>query len=529
MDILRRAAQHFHPERRFTQRDNPLAGSAPWGIVYRVSTPDLLAAPDPDDIRGLARGLHQVVDLAERTLSDEAGPSAAGRSVMAHLGCELADVVPVTERFKLWEHVNVQRGVDAYLAVHGGGEGWIGLASGFHRPHENMLSLINSSSSSRVSAANYGTAPIGPDEQTEVVVLGLMLTAAPDGTPVVIGIRAEQDFSPVYTGLELLAADRAAAIATRDEIDRLIRVNNVFRGQVLSFSESEHYGNELVSFLPRPEVTAEDVILPDGVLATIEGHVVGVADWSQDLLSAGQHLKRGLLLYGPPGTGKTHTVRYLMRRQADSTVILLTGTSIRFIDRAAALARRLQPSIVVLEDVDLVGMDRDFTPDSNPLLFSLLEAMDGVGSDADVTFVLTTNRADILELALADRPGRVDLAVEIPRPDAVCRERLLRLYARHLVIDADLAHIVASTAGVTASFIKEMIRRTVLVSLRAGERPPVLRGPHFAEVLAEMGGEHNALTRSLLGAPAASAPGGQPPADREPVQHPRPWPVHPRG
>jgi len=484
--------------------------------------------PDPDDLRGLARGLRNVVDLARSALNNESEPSAVGRRIMTHLGCDLADVVPVTERFPLWEHVNVQRGVDAYLAAHGGGEGWIGLADGWSRPHENLLAHVHSSSASRLSAANYGTAPIGPDELTEVVVFGLMPTAAPDGTPVVIGIRAEQDYSPVYAGLELLAADRAAAIATRDEIDRLIRAHNVFRGQVMSFSESEHYGNELVSFLPRPELTAQDVILPDGVLEALEGHVVGVADWSQDLLSAGQHLKRGLLLYGPPGTGKTHTVRYLMRRQADSTVILLTGTSIRFIDRAAALARRLQPSIVVLEDVDLVGMDRDFTPDSNPLLFSLLEAMDGVGADADVTFVLTTNRADILELALADRPGRVDLAVEIPRPDAACRERLLRLYARELVVDADLGEVVAGTAGVTASFIKELIRRTVLVSLRAGDRPPVLRGPAFAEVLAEMNGEHNALTRSLLGAPTATGPEG-PRADGEPVPHPRPWPVHPRG
>jgi hypothetical protein len=519
------AVRLCYPERRFARCDTHLAAQAPCGIVDRVSTPDAPIPPDPDDLRGLARGLRQVVDLAVRTLFDEGEPSAVGRRIMAHLGCELADVIPVTERFPLWEHVNVQRGVDAYLAAHGSGEGWIGLSGGFHRPHENMLSLVNSSSTARLSAANYGTAPIGPDENTEVVVLGLILTAAPDGTPVVIGIRAEQDFSPVYTGLELLAADRAAAIATRDELDALIRAHNVFRGQVLSFSESEHYGNELVSFLPRPTLTAQDVVLPDGVLDTIEGHVVGVADWSQDLLSAGQHLKRGLLLYGPPGTGKTHTVRYLMRRQADSTVILLTGTSIRFIDRAAALARRLQPSIVVLEDVDLVGMDRDFTPDSNPLLFSLLEAMDGVGADADVTFVLTTNRADILELALADRPGRVDLAVEIPRPDAACRERLLRLYARHLAVEADLGEVVAGTEGVTASFIKEMIRRTVLVSLRSGDRPPVLRGAHFDEVLAEMNGEHNALTRSLLGAPAPDGP----PADREPVPHPRPWPVHPRG
>jgi MoxR-like ATPase len=112
----------------------------------------------------------------------------------------------------------------------------------------------------------------------------------------------------------------------------------------------------------------------------LEQHIIGVAGWSRELLDAGQHLKRGLLLHGPPGTGKTHTVRYLTARLAGSTVILLTGRSIRFIDAAAALARRLQPSMVVLEDVDLVATDRDYTPDGNPLLFSLLDAMDGIGA-----------------------------------------------------------------------------------------------------------------------------------------------------
>ena len=75
--------------------------------------------PDPDDLRGLARGLRNVVDLARSALNNESEPSAVGRRIMTHLGCDLADVVPVTERFPLWEHVNVQRGVDAYLAAHG--------------------------------------------------------------------------------------------------------------------------------------------------------------------------------------------------------------------------------------------------------------------------------------------------------------------------------------------------------------------------------------------------------------------------
>ena len=61
----------------------------------------------------------------------------------------------------------------------------------------------------------------------------------------------------------------------------------------------------------------------------------------------------------------------------------------------------------------------------NPLLFQVLNEMDGLADDADVAFLLTTNRADLLEPALSQRPGRVDLAVEIPLPDAAGRRRLI--------------------------------------------------------------------------------------------------------
>jgi len=454
---------------------------------------------DVDDMRALARSLRRLMELSVHTMTEDAAQSDLARTVSGHLGCELPDVVPVSERFAIWENVNVQRGVDAYLAARGSGDAWLGVPGAAHRPHEDLLGLITTRGAYGRSGVAYATAAVGPGENTEVVTLGLVVSTAPDGEPVVIGIRTDRDFGPASCRLEILGSSRAAATATRDEIERLIRANDVFRGQVLSFGESEHYGNELVNFLPRPALADDDVVLPEGVLEAIERHIIGIADWSAELLRSGQHVKRGLLLHGPPGTGKTHTVRYLTGRLTATTVILLTGNSIRFVDEAATLARRLQPAMVVLEDVDLIGVDRDFSAGGSPLLFALLDAMDGVGSDADVTFVLTTNRADILERALADRPGRVDLAIEIPRPDTGCRLRLLRLYARGLAVDGELAPVAEATDGVTASFIKELIRRVVLQSLRAGDSPPVLRRAYFDDVLAEMNAEHQALTRSLLG------------------------------
>jgi hypothetical protein len=469
---------------------------------------DGVSSADGQDYRDLARNLVKLLEIARRTLSDEEAPSELAARVTAHLGCGLPEVVAVHERFPIWDHVNVYRGVEAYLTRHGSAGTWFGMTAGMMRPHQDLLSRLAAPAPGpmgRAASASYGTVATGPDTDTEVVMLGLIATTAPGGAPALIGIRAEREFGPPYGELEILAADRGAASATRTEIAKLSAEHNVFRGQVLSFAQSEHHGNELVSFLPRIPLTAADVVLPDGVLESIERHVAGIGSLSAELRGVGQHLKRGLLLYGPPGTGKTHTVRYLTGKLTGTTVILLTGQSIRHVESAATLARRLQPSMVVLEDVDLIAMDRDFSDGSNPLLFTLLDAMDGVGSDADVTFVLTTNRADILEHALADRPGRVDLAIEIPRPDAVSRERLLRLYTRDVALDGGVSAVVAATEAATASFIKELVRRAVLAALRAGERPLVVRAAHFDQVLAEMNAEHQSLTRSLLGGDAGSA------------------------
>jgi hypothetical protein len=465
---------------------------------------------DSEAAGDLALSMRDVFRTAERLIARHHDTPLV-RMISDHIGCPITQIPNVRLRWQGWEHANLQSGVDAYLAEYSPDATWFGIG-GSGRAHNDlvdMLTMAHQHSAFELGAVDYVTVAVGPDRGIDAVQFGLVRTTAPDGTPVVVAIRGPVEHMEPECMLQVLAADRDAATATRERIETLMRERDVYRGQILTFGYSEYRGNELVTFHPRPELGADEVILPDGVLDTVERHVVLAGSRAAGLKAAGQHLKRGLLLHGPPGTGKTHTVRYLLSRLAGSTVIVISGPALRFLGQAIALARRLQPSVVVVEDVDLIAQDRSYTPHGNPLLIQLLNEMDGVGADADVTFMLTTNRVEELEHALTDRPGRVDLAVEIPRPDATGRERLLELYTRDVVLDLpNRAELISRTEGVTASFIREWARRSVLVALDRGEQEVRLDEPTLTAALDELMAERNALTRIILGGPQPDPPAG---------------------
>ena len=131
------------------------------------------------------------------------------------------------------------------------------------------------------------------------------------------------------------------------------------------------------------------------------------------------------------------------------------------------LARLLQPAMVVIEDVDLIARDRSrLGPCEEPLLNKLLNEMDGLKEDADILFVLTTNRPEELESALTGRPGRIDQAIEVPLPDEAGRRKLVTLYGKKLLLDAVvIEEAVQRTEGASAAFIKELMRRVAQSSL----------------------------------------------------------------
>jgi ATPase family associated with various cellular activities (AAA) len=490
--------------------------------VGTVRPAHLESRPELADVGRLARRLLRRAVAAART---EDAP--VQRALWEHLGPQAADVPVVRATWPGYDRVNVQVGLDAWLAESGRRHELAGI-TGFH-PGPGLADLIQNEQwrGARMGSPATDLLPAGPGGVT-VACLQCALCLVTDGQRR-LALLIQAAGPEVH--VDAACADVGQARQVIDQIRRLAIEQNVFRGHVIGFG-GEVFGprhQELLSFLERPQVGREQVILPPDLLERIERQVVGVARHVSWLRSSGQHLKRGVLLHGPPGTGKTHTVRYLLGQMPGVTVVVLTGAALGRIAAACSVARALQPSMVVVEDVDLIAEQRESRGGQHPLLFQLLNEMDGLGEDADVAFLLTTNRADLLEPALAQRPGRVDHAAELPLPDADARRRLMRLYQHDLVLDlASPAAVIARTEGVTASFLKELLRRAAIYAAEdaAGQGPGAaadrgdvagapltVRDAHMNAALDELLDSRNRLTRALLGGPAAHGP----PASPEPA------------
>ncbi|NKX49024.1 26S protease regulatory subunit [Arthrobacter deserti] len=441
-----------------------------------------------------------LVRLAERSLPRVAGGTQLFDALTAHLGLP-PDELPVVA-----EEVPGHRFADADILLAEAAEAdpghrLVGIGGGDQRHHLSLSDMLQQSRhypQFPLSQPDYANVAVGPALQRQAVSLGLRLFSH-HGVPLAVLIRAANPrYGQNTAALEVLGGDAQQVAAFLAAFRPGMQTRSVLKGQVVSLPmDSFGDSGSGVTFHERPKLAATEVILPEGLLERISRHAVELGGHRGQLRALGQHLKRGILLYGPPGTGKTHTVRYLLGRSEGTTAIILSGGSLAFIAEAARMARALQPSMVILEDCDLIAEDRSFGPGPQPLLFEVLDAMDGLDDDADVAFVLTTNRVDKLERALAQRPGRVDLAVEVPLPEAGERAALLRLYARKLAFSGDaVAQAAERTAGTTASFARELVRRAVVASALAGAEPA---DAHLLAAAEELMGDGEALTRSLLG------------------------------
>jgi ATPase family associated with various cellular activities (AAA) len=485
-------------------------------VTYSSVSVSSVSSSGPDGDEPLQPELADVARLGRRLVDKTVRAARGGedplrRRLHNHLGAQAGSFPIVSGSWLPHDQVNVQIGLDEWLRSGGRSHQLIGITHFRHRDFALADLVQSGSTGSGLGIGNVATMqlPAGPGGLTRSCVkCGLYLVSEGQSRYAML-LRTPDDRGPMgEVSLEVVTADTGRAEQIVAEVRQLAVDHNVYRGQVISFG-GEMFGHGrggALSFLERPRTARDDVVLPEDTLGGVERQVLGVQRHVTRLRASGQHLKRGVLLYGAPGTGKTHTVGYLIGQMPAATVVILAGGALELIGQACSVARLLQPSVIVVEDVDLIAEQRGMHRGAHPLLFQLLNEMDGLGEDVDVTFLLTTNRADILETALAERPGRVDHAAELPLPDAAARRKLITLYQGSLALDlSDLATVIERTEGVTASFLKELLRKAALFAAEDGaeadqDGPLRVTDVHMTQALDQLLDTRNQLTQMLLGA-----------------------------
>ncbi|MBE3097812.1 MAG: ATP-binding protein [Planctomycetes bacterium] len=212
--------------------------------------------------------------------------------------------------------------------------------------------------------------------------------------------------------------------------------------------------------------TWDDIVISDEVRRTIETHVEGFLRNREQLRQLGLKARRGLILEGPPGTGKTLLGKVL----ADTLGASFMWVSPRHIDGPAAfeeilqVARFVTPTVVFLEDLDLFAEDRDVR--GGMALGELMNQLDGALDNEDIITIATTNRLEIIEKALRNRPGRFDRVLNIGKMDAPCQHRMLaRLLVKAVVSADDIAHLVSVTDGYTGAQIEELANTLYILAV----------------------------------------------------------------
>lgn len=312
-------------------------------------------------------------------------------------------------------------------------------------------------------------------------------------------VRLKFESYPQEVRLEIASGDTNAGRDVLDWIVEYSKRHSIYRNHVLQLgyelAKKDEYGDIekaerlQVIFSSIDLVTDEDIILTDEHLRVLQRNVVELHSRREILEANGISARRGILLHGPPGTGKTFACRYLCNKLTGVTRIFVSGSSLLNVNAIFSFARLLQPTVLFLEDVDLIFASRDINLYSTAL-GDLLDQMDGLRSHENISVVLTTNAIDRLEAAIKDRPGRISQCVYMGAPAPEQRRRFIKhQLARHNADAIDLDMLVAESEGATQAFLKEWVRRAVQIAcerLKSSKQKANVRDADFTVAMKEM-------------------------------------------
>ena len=234
-------------------------------------------------------------------------------------------------------------------------------------------------------------------------------------------------------GLIYREADEAAVIAL---VRGLLRESNPFKGRVVLINRDLRTVRSRMS-----DRSWNDVVPHEQVRAEL--NFIAASIRNRDMLRAeGLTIRRGLLLSGPPGDGKSTAIECFVNDIAGEASILIVE-AVEHIRAVYHLAQTLAPSVVILEDLDLMTKSRQ-----NPYAYAafskddvtgeLLQVLSGGSAYDDIVTIATTNHPEAIDEALAKRAGRFDAHIRMGYPSEADKLRILTLYLDRFGVNDDM-------------------------------------------------------------------------------------------
>jgi cell division protease FtsH len=193
----------------------------------------------------------------------------------------------------------------------------------------------------------------------------------------------------------------------------------------------------------------------------------------------GARVPKGVLLYGPPGTGKTLMAKAIATesganfyfQSASSFVEMFVGVGSARIRRLFQEARKHQPAIIFIDELDAVGTARSggsHNREHDHTLNQLLVELDGFEEAERLIIMGASNRLEDLDPALL-RPGRFDRQIHVATPDLKGRSEILEVHTRNkpLADNVELGRIARQTSGLTGADLANICNEAAIHAGRA--------------------------------------------------------------
>jgi cell division protease FtsH len=222
-------------------------------------------------------------------------------------------------------------------------------------------------------------------------------------------------------------------------------------------------------------VSFEDIAGVDEAKAELAEIVEFLRD-PKPFQALGAKVPKGVLLHGPPGTGKTLLAKAVAHesgaqffaQSAASFVEMFAGLGAARIRRLFAVARKHEPAIIFIDELDAVGGKRgsDISGEKDQTLNQLLVEMDGFAGSGRVVVIAASNLLEKLDPALL-RPGRFDRQVFVVPPDVKGREGVLGVHTRGKPLkDVDLSLVAQQTSGLTGADLANICNEAAIFATR---------------------------------------------------------------